>query len=139
MSFVELLVDYLQNEITIYFNLFDKFKIIPYNIFNIDGINTQKIYNWLEEYYLNRLKTTNDKNTKLLSFDIKIVDENQYQLHIEYYSFKKPSKIENEDDYILSEQMIQQFLYQCLYNGLIPTSKDYSSGLYEFIEFENEY
>lgn len=134
-SFVDILIDYLENEIEIHFNIgFHNNDIIPYDIFNIDEIDYQKIYSWLEEFNIKRLTNKNKKYTRILSFDLQMIEH--IQLHIKYYEFGKADKVIDEDVYTLSLDNVRKLLYTSLYKGLIPTSKKDQYGNYESFESE---
>lgn len=104
---------------------------IPYDVFNIEGVDKEKIYSELEYATLTRL--TGYKSSMSPSFEIKYKN-NQYHLNMEFIHYIPLDEEDDEEDimkesYILTENATAQLLYNCLYHGLLLTGeKDLNSN-----------
>jgi hypothetical protein len=109
--------------------------IIPYDVFNIEGVDIEKIYNELQHTVMNRLNAIYVKSP---SFKIKYKN-NKYHLNMKFYLKEEDEEDEGdiiEESYILTENATAQLLYNCLYHGLLLTNEKDVDDNYETYTFD---
>lgn len=138
VAFTQNLMRYLQTDGKIRFVVTSqRVEIVPYSIFDIQGIDKAKVYSWLENFYYYRLVNFNQaKYTRLLTFSLEFIDEDQYQLHIKYYRLGSHNNIEDEDFYVLTTQSTEKFLYECLFHGLLPATEEDQDRNFDYFNYQ---